>query len=195
MSTKNIYQKIAEVSQLVKNIEKNLQIGVGNYAYKAVGDQDVMLAVKEAENSVGLVSIPIKQDLISSEVIKTIDKDGKEKLTFHDNIKMTLRIINLDNTSEFLDVETFGKGIDNGDKGFGKASTYARKYALLNAYKIATGADPDQNKNEDKKVVSTPSEKRLAVENFLNANVPALQNILKHYNVGDLTMLTEKQFV
>ena len=195
MNTKNIYQKIAEVSQLVKNIEKNLQVGSGSYGYKAVGDQDVMLAVKEAENSVGLVSIPIKQDLISSEVIKTIDKDGKEKLTFHDNIKMTLRIVNLDNTSEFLDVETFGKGIDNGDKGFGKASTYARKYALLNAYKIATGADPDQNKSEDKKVVSTPSEKRLAVENFLNANVPALQNILKHYNVGDLSMLTEKQFI
>jgi len=190
----NIYEKISLVGQDVKNIEKNLQVGNVTYGYKAVGDQDVILAVKEAENKHKIVSIPIKQELVNSEVIKTIDKDNKEKLTFVDNIKMTLKIVNLENPAEFIEVESFGKGIDSGDKGFGKASTYARKYALLNAYKIATGADPDANKGDDLKTPQTPDEKKVEVQNYFNTNIQALQSILQHFNVGDITQLSDKQY-
>jgi len=66
-------------------------------------------------------------------------RGDKESIVHIDNIKMTLRIIDLEDTTQFIDIESFGKGIDSGDKGFGKASTYARKYALLNAYKNCNG--------------------------------------------------------
>ena len=148
----NIYEKIQAVSLDVKNISKNMTVGSGAYSYKAVSDLDVTLAVKEAEATHGIVSIPIKQELIKSEVYRSIKKESyngrdteKETYTYVDDIKMTVRIINLENPDEFIDIETYGKGIDTGDKGFGKASTYARKYALLNAYKIATGEDPDKD--------------------------------------------------
>ena len=141
-----LYQKIQAVSNQIKNIEKDMSVGTGNYAYKAVSDLNVTLAVKEAETKHKLISIPFKQDLINSETIKTIRKDGSEGVTYVDNIKMTVRIIDLENEDSYIDIESFGKGIDSNDKGFGKASTYARKYALLNAYKIATGEDPDAEK-------------------------------------------------
>ena len=188
----NLYQKIQAVSNEIRNIEKNLSVGKGNYAYKAVGDLDVVLAVKDAETKFKLISIPLRQELISSEVVKTINEDNKEKLTFVDNIKMTIRIQDLE-SPEHIEIESFGKGIDTGDKGFGKASTYARKYGLLNAYKIATGQDPDAEKSKETETAKTPNDKKVAVENYLNLNTKVLQEILKHFNVGTLDDLTEKQ--
>lgn len=152
MENKNLYQRILNISADVKNITKDMVVGSGQYTYKAVSDLAVTLAVKQSEEAHGVVSIPIRQELISSEVYRSTKKESyngreteKETFTYVDNIKMTVRFINVDNPSEFIEVETFGKGIDTGDKGFGKASTYARKYALLNAYKIATGDDPDKD--------------------------------------------------
>ena len=43
MSELNLYQKIQAVSNEIKNIEKNMTVGRGNYAYKAVQDIDVVL--------------------------------------------------------------------------------------------------------------------------------------------------------
>lgn len=193
MNEKNIYQRIQAVSDEVKNISKAMTVGTGNYSYKAVSDTDVTLAVKKAELKHGLVSIPVKQELINSEIIRTVDKDGKDKLTFVDTIKMTLRIVNVDNPSETVEVESFGKGVDSGDKGLGKASTYARKYSLLNAYKIASGEDPDAHKSELLTSLKTPSERKVAVTNLCNKNNTVLQSVLKHFNVGELDDLDEKQ--
>lgn len=189
----NLFEKIQAVSNEVNNIEKNMQVGSGSYAYKAVSDLDVTLAVKKAETQFRIISIPLKQDLVHQEIIKGLSKDNKETITHVDTIKMTVRIIDLDDPKSFIDVESFGKGIDPGDKGFGKASTYARKYALLNVYKIATGVDPDATKSEELNVPKTVSEKKVLVLNYLNLNNAALQGALKMYNVTDINDLTEKQ--
>jgi hypothetical protein len=144
----NLYEKIQAVSLDVNNISKSMTVGSGNYSYKAVGDLQVTLAVKKSEAEFKIISIPIKQEVVKSEIIRG-EKDGKITLMFIDDIKMTVRFYDLEDVTQFLDIESFGRGVDNGDKGFGKASTYARKYALLNAYKIATGEDPDATHSED----------------------------------------------
>ena len=189
----NLFEKIQAVSMEIMNIEKNMKVGSGSYAYKAVSDFDVTLEVKKAEQKFKLLSIPIKQELVSSNVHKALMEGNKEKLTFEDNVKMTVRIIDIEKPADFIEVESFGKGLDSGDKGFGKASTYARKYALLNAYKIATGEDPDADKSNDIKVPSTISEKRQMVFNYLNGNNVALQGILKHFQVGKIDDLGDKE--
>jgi len=170
-----------------------MTVGTGSYSYKAVSDLDVTLAVKDAEKKFKLVSIPIKQELVNSEVIRTIKKTGDEGLTFVDTIKMTIRIVDLEDTAQHIEVESFGKGVDSGDKGFGKASTYARKYALLNAYKIATGEDPDADKSKPLDVTKTINEKRVAIENYLDKNLDTMQRLLRHFNVGVLADLDDKQ--
>ena len=189
----NLYQKIQLVSNEVKNIEKNMVVGKGNYAYKAVQDIDVTLEVKEAETKYGLVSIPIKQELVKSEVIRIVKEGGGESINYVDIVKMTLRIVNLDNTSEYVDIESFGRCLDPGDKGFGKASTYARKYALLNAYKIATGEDPDESKSKDQTPV-TVDEVKNAVIGYMMIDNNFTQNILSYFNVGNPEDMTSEQF-
>lgn len=193
MSELNLYQKIQAVSNEIKNIEKNMTVGKGNYAYKAVQDIDVVLAVKTAETKYGLVSIPVKQELVKSEVIEVVRDGGGKAIQYMDIVKMTLRIINLENTSEFVDVESFGRGLDPGDKGFGKASTYARKYALLNAYKIATGEDPDENRSKEQ-IPVTVDEIKNTVVNYMMLDSTFTQNILSYFNIGSAEDMNTEQF-
>ncbi len=193
ISELSIFEKIQMVSNEVGNIEKDMMVGKGSYAYKAVSDYAVTDAVKKAETKYRLLSMPLKQELVSSEVIKTLNNKGEEKLTFHDNIKMTVRIYDLDKEGIFVDIETFGKGIDSNDKGFGKASTYARKYALLNAYKIQTGEDPDKDKSPENKSVATLDDRKKVIFNYFEDHEKARVEILKHFNVAVLNDLNKNQ--
>lgn len=189
----NLYQKIQMVSDEIKNIEKKTEVKVTQTSsYKAVADIDVLLVVKKAETKYGLLSIPVKQELVKSEQVMKQDRNGYTSVTFADIVKMTLRIINIDNTTEFIEVESFGRGLDPGDKGFGKASTYARKYALLNAYKIATGEDPDEQASTQM-AVPTIDEKRNVVVNYMLTDANFGQQCLQHFNVGDAADLSSSQ--
>lgn len=191
MGNNNLYQKIQAVSNDIKNIEKDMQVGTGNYSYKAVSDIAVTTKVKESETMHGIISIPIKQEHISSDIVHVQKKEG-ESIIYVDNIKMTLRIIDIENPSNFIDIESFGKGVDSGDKGFGKASTYARKYALLNAYKIATGEDPDSEKSKEEKTPSINDIKKTVID-FLLRNTEKRNAVLSHFNLGSVDDLSKKQ--
>lgn len=189
----NLYKRIQAVANDIRNIEKNMTVGSGNYAYRAVQDIDVTLAVKEAETRHGLASIPIKQDLVRSEVLRVMKDRGGEAIQYVDIVKMTLRIINTDNPTEFIDVESFGRGLDSGDKGFGKASTYARKYALLNAYKIATGEDPDAERSKEMEAAPDRDRMREEVIGYMMTDTAYLQSVLSYFNVGTADDLTKGQ--
>lgn len=189
METKNLFQRIQDVSNEINNIEKNMDVGNGNYAYKAVRDIDVVLAVKKAETKNGIISIPMKQELLNHEMIHTTNSKGIESTSFADIVKMTVRIVNLDNTGEFIEVESLGRGLDSGDKGFGKASTYARKYALLNVYKIATGNDPDEEKSKALTVLK-PNQIKDSVIGYLMSNYDYSQNVLSYFNATSVDDLT-----
>ena len=194
METKNmnIYEKMQAVSEAVRSVEKNITVGGGNSSYKAVADIDVLVKVKEAEKEFRLLSIPVRQELVKTEIVKVIGQGGYEKITYADIVKMTVRIVNIDKTDEYVEVESFGRGLDAGDKGFGKASTYARKYALLNAYKIATGEDPDQQKSEQQ-VALSKDELQEKVKNYLLQNVSYANNVLSYYCMGSIDDLGSKE--
>lgn len=188
----NIYEKIQAVSMEIMNIEKDLTVGTGNYAYKAVGDNAVTLAVKKAEQKYRLVSIPIKQEVLESQIVKVVRNKGGEGTDYVDTIKTTVEIIDLDNPESKVCVESCGRGLDTGDKGLGKAMTYARKYALLNAYKIATGEDPDAEKSEDSKQMSE-DEITVFVKDYMFKNVKYAQDISKYYGINEFEELDKKQ--
>lgn len=191
---KELLKKIQSVSDAIKGIEKDMTVGKGSYSYKAVSDTMVTLRVKEAEKENGIISIPIKQDLISSEVLRTNKKtknssEVEESIKYVDVVKMTLRIYDID-SDDFIDIESFGRGLDTSDKGFGKASTYARKYALLNAYKIATGEDPDSEMSKKETAISK-DEKKIKVVDYLTSNNGYCLEITKHFNLTSLEDLTD----
>lgn len=67
-------------------------------------------------------------------------------------IDMVVRFVNVDNGDDFIDVPTLGFGLDTGDKGPGKAMSYAVKYALLKALGLETGEDADNEASPEKPI-------------------------------------------
>ncbi len=151
----NIYERMSEIENQLGIIAKDMEIGSGKNAYKAVGEATVLNAVKPLEYQYRIKSLPIKREVVKQECYETV-LEGYTKRLFFISIKTTFRFVNLDNTSEFVDVESLGDGTDPLDKGSGKAQTYADKNALLKAYKMISGEDTDNThsnkyENEQKK--------------------------------------------
>lgn len=147
----NIYERLSAISYELTTVAKNLEVGVGQAKYKAVGEADVLRAVKPLEAKYRVYSYPVHRSIIESGEVET--KNGVKQL--FERMEVVYRFINIDNPSEYIDITTYGDGIDAGDKSVGKAMTYADKYALLKAYKIVTGEDPDQNPSEELKGATT----------------------------------------
>ena len=82
----------------------------------------------------------------SGEFVTSFEVKGekKERKQLFLRIETVYRFVDMDDPTQFIEVTTYGDGLDSGDKATGKAMTYADKYALLKAYKIVTGDDPDQ---------------------------------------------------
>jgi hypothetical protein len=60
-----------------------------------------------------------------------------------------VRFENIDDRSDYIDVATFGYGVDGQDKGPGKAMSYGVKYALLKALGLETGDDPEKDQGPE----------------------------------------------
>lgn len=145
----NIYQKMSAITAEISAVAKNLNVGWGKASYKAVGEADVLAAVKPIEEKHGVYSYPCRREIVETAILTTLKQDGTESKQQFMRIATTYRFVNVEEPAEFIDVTTYGDGVDSQDKAPGKAMTYADKYALLKAYKIITGDDPDQFMSED----------------------------------------------
>lgn len=96
----------------------------------------------------------VSHDQVTSKVHPLLVKYGivvlptVEEFTQDNNrtsVKLKVFFINQDNPSDNFYLISFGYGIDTSDKGPGKAISYAYKYALLKAFCLETGDDPDND--------------------------------------------------
>jgi len=144
----NIYEKLQSITNELGTISKNLNVKINNsQSYKAVSEKDVLDAIKPLEKKYRVYSYPSDRDVIDREFLeKQTEYKGKvtKTNTLFMRIETIYNFVNLDNPSESIQVKTYGDGLDTGDKAPGKAMTYADKYALMKAYKISTGDDPDK---------------------------------------------------
>lgn len=143
----NIFQKMAAITAELQTVGKNLTVGEGKNKYKAVSERDILDSVKPIEAKHGVYSYPYSREVLESNMLETETQYGV-KTTFMSRIKTVYRFVNTDKPDEYIETTTFAEGIDSQDKGSGKAMTYADKYALMKAYKISTGDDPDQTASE-----------------------------------------------
>lgn len=157
----NIFQKMSAITQEISTVAKNLQVGEGKNQYKAVGEADVLAAVKPVEAKHGVYSYPYSREIVESGEMIATTKYGERK-SLYLRLKTVYRFVNMEKPDEYIDITTYGDGVDSQDKATGKAMTYSDKYALLKAYKIQTGDDPDQNASETLNSVSRkePAEDR-----------------------------------
>jgi len=143
VSERKLVSKLAEVLKRVKYIQK---AGFNDFhRYKYATEADVNEHVREVLAELNVVMIP---NVVSHSVREHINAKGKTEyivtvgvdFTFHDG-----------ETGETITFRTYGEGQDAGDKGTYKAITGAQKYALMKAFMIPTGDDPESDSSVDRR--------------------------------------------
>lgn len=197
----NIFEKMSAITMEIATVAKNLSVDTGrNNSYKAVSEADVLAAVKPIEAKYGVYSYPCKRSVIESgEMVSKSTYNGQEKETrkLYMRMETVYRFVNTEKPDEYIDIMTYGDGVDTHDKAPGKAMTYSDKYALLKAYKIQTGEDPDQNASEPlqsivggKRIGKTKGE---ALTKAVEACGKDMKKLLDFYKVANAADLTEAQ--
>lgn len=130
----NIYQKLHNIQ---KHVEKFVQDSKG-HNYKYTSGSLVLSKIKPLMNDHGLL---LKQEVLSIENERmdyaTRNGNKTEILT-----KASMRFTWIDVESGETDVNLFGaNGMNEFDKGFGSALTYAERYFLLKYFHIPTDED------------------------------------------------------
>lgn len=193
----NIFQRMSAITQEITAVAKNLQVGTGKSQYRAVGEADILAAVKPLEVKHGVYSYPLSRNIVESGTMERDNNYGKS-VQLYMRIKVTYRFLCIDNPESYLDIESFGDGVDTQDKAPGKAMTYADKYALMKAYKIITGDDPDQYESEPQEKVTAQKAAFPSREEMLNAICEAygnekLKKILEYNKVAKPEDMTDMQ--
>jgi hypothetical protein len=196
----NIFEKMSAVTNEITAVAKNLNVGYGRSSYKATGEADVLAAVKPAEAKNRIYSYPVEREIVESGVLTSVKSDGSELKQNFLRVRVVYRFVDMDDPATYIDIVTYGDGIDPGDKAPGKAMTYADKYALLKAYKIITGDDPDQYASEPLKSKETPAraypsrrEMEAACEVYYKGE--NLKRLLEYYKVDTIKDLNDGQLV
>mgnify|MGYP002507815290 CR=1 FL=1 len=177
----NVSLAISKVMFLVQNIEKNMTIGSGQYAYKGVADKDVKLAVSEAMIEAGLVILPV--EITPKTTIDRWEESGKTKQSCFVEVSTKYLIIHAD-TGEYIEVCGYGHGVDTQDKAAGKATTYALKYALLYSFMIATGSIDDADNTHSDNHPLPPKITNNDNRPWLNEGTPEYVNVAKALKEG-----------
>jgi hypothetical protein len=128
--TPNILQRLNAVMQEIDYIQKEKKNGL---QYSFASHDKVTALVRPALVKHGIVCYPSGLDL---------HQEGNRT-----QVDMTITFASIDNPNDAIHVRTAGYGIDNQDKGPGKAISYAVKYAFLKALSLETGDDPDQDQD------------------------------------------------
>jgi hypothetical protein len=71
--------------------------------------------------------------------------EGAEQIGNRTSVRLSICFVNTDCPLDNFTVKSLGYGVDGGDKGPGKAVSYAYKYALLKTFCLETGDDPDND--------------------------------------------------
>lgn len=202
----NIFEKMDAITNEIGVVGKNLKVQVNKTSsYSAVSEKDIIDAVKPIEHKYRVYSYPFDRKIIDKDVlVKETEyqdtKTGNLTTTKTNSLYMRLetiyRFVNLDNIQEYIDIKAYGDGIDTGDKAPGKAETYADKYALMKAYKISTGDDPDKEASPEKgykkatkkeKVQEEKTNYRELIYKYCEENNIDINEIAKTYKLNSRT--------
>src|SRR5690625_2271747 len=140
---KSLVQKLANVMREVKYIEKKGFNKFNNYKYAT--ESDVSEKVREVLSEQNVIMLP--------DVIEHSTREHKNRKGYTEyiaTVKVKITFIDGD-TDEKLSIHSIGEGQDAGDKAVYKAITGATKYALMKAFMIPTGDDPEADNGVDER--------------------------------------------
>ena len=196
----NIYEKMSAITAEIGVVEKNLNVKVNsNSSYKAVSERDVLDAVKPIEQKYRVYSYPANRKIVDRDVLtKETEYNGTitRTNTLFMRVETVYRFVNIDKPDQFIETTVYGDGLDTGDKASGKAMTYADKYALMKAYKLSTGDDPDKEASPEhgyeKKAEPKATTKQIALVEDLYTD-EEIERICKKAKITKIEDLTVAQ--
>lgn len=187
----NIYQKLVEVRKSVPYLKKEAQ----GHQYQYTGSSQVLSSVRAKMDELGLmlVSKVLGHNLIEGKTAK----GSKEFMT---ELDIEFVWINADNPEETIICPWYGQGVDSGEKGVGKALTYAEKYFILKTFNIPTDKDdPDafQEKSESYRKPDPISQKEVGelktkVLEFAKLRDKTDADVYEALGITDVTTLNTK---
>ena len=135
---KTLHMRLLEIQKSVDYLKKDNQSKQYNY----VSSSQTLAAIRGLMDEESLLLVPA---VTSANVHPGVVYSGKMHLT---EMHMTFTWVCADNPEDKLECGWYGQGVDDGEKGVGKALTYAEKYFLLKFFHIATDKDdPDEAGN------------------------------------------------
>lgn len=145
---KKIAEAIIKVRTEIKGLEKNMSVGSGSYGYKGISDYEVKKLIKPLLDKHGLIVYPSSIES-KSQVSSWEDSNNRRKQSVFTEVNTKYTILHT--SGESIEIAGYGHGVDTQDKGAGKATTYALKYAMLYTFFIPTGKidDTDNTHSED----------------------------------------------
>jgi len=152
----NIHQRILLVMKDVAYVQKDPKKKVDN-KYTFASHDAVVAAVRTSQLKHGIVVFPQNLEITEADIKygweygKDRQKIEKKTIT-RTRADITWHFVNADDPQDFITVPTFGYGVDESDKGAGKAISYSKKYAILTVYMLETGDDPESSHNNQEEI-------------------------------------------
>ncbi len=158
----NLYEKLLVIQQSIDKFVKDNQVGEGKQSYKAVSSDQVLETVRPLLNELKLLLLP---EVNAANVIVGTTSSGTAR--YLTELHMTMTWVDTE-SGDKLSQQWYAQGIDlAGEKGVGKANTYAEKYYLMKAFHVPTPKDdPDGDKKTasgEKAQKGTQAEKETAL--------------------------------
>ncbi len=125
-----LLQRLHNAQRQVDYIQKEKKQGM---RYSIVSHDAVTAKVRPVLKENGIIYYPVNMHYT---------QEGNRT-----QVQLAVRFANADNGDDYIDVQSLGYGVDDSDKGPGKAISYAVKYALLKALGLETGDDPDYDQD------------------------------------------------
>lgn len=153
----NIHQRINAIMKAISYVQKGDK--KVNNQYTFVSHDAVTKAIHPLLVEHGVNIIPtVTESSIEWTSYKHYDKYNKvevDKFRGFTRALVDISFVNIDDTKDVVTISQVGYGIDEQDKGIGKAVSYACKYAMLKVFMLETGDDPEKDLIEHK-----PAEKK-----------------------------------
>lgn len=179
----NIYQKLVEVRKTVPYLQKANE----GQQYSYVSSGQVISAVRQKMDELNLLIIPsITDKNVLSDMVEKKDKyeNIKHTTTYFTELKLEYEIVNADNPEEKIKCPFYAQGVDiAGEKGVGKALTYAEKYFFMKLFNIATDKDdPDAYQQKQEQTMLISAEQKNEIESIWKNNAGSLDGMADWIN-------------
>ena len=152
---KSLAEAMARVMERVSYVQKDKQMtGGGSYRYASV--ENVIAALRPEMVKEQLILVPVGVEPLALEIFES--KSGSRQN--RTQVKLTFDLMH-GPSGQSKPIVVIGEGMDIGDKSSNKAMTAARKYALVMAFNLETGTDPDDTPSGEQQRGPTLADKDL----------------------------------